>query len=199
MRVLIVGANGTLGKAVVNEMNGEAEIISASRTDADQEVDITSTESIEKMFKEVGEIDALVCTAGAAAFESVPEMTPEQNLVAVNSKLLGQINLVLLGLNYIRDKGSITLTTGVLMDDPIEKASSAAMANGGVRAFVKSAAIEMPRNIRINNVSPTMVVESEEKYGPLFKGFKPREVKDVGRAFKKSILGAQTGQTYKVY
>ncbi|WP_431801367.1 short chain dehydrogenase [Halobacillus andaensis] len=199
MKVLIVGANGTIGKAAVNEMSGEAEIISAGRTNANLEVDITSTESIKNMFEEVGEIDALVCTAGAAAFESVSEMTPEQNLVAVNSKLLGQVNLVLLGLDYIRDKGSITLTTGVLMDDPIEKASSAAMANGGVRAFVKSAAIELPRNIRINNVSPTMVIESEEKYGPLFKGFKPREVKDVGLAFKKSILGAQTGQTYEVY
>lgn len=199
MKVLIIGANGTIGKAVVEEMSGGAEIITASRTNADQEVDITSTESIKSLFEKVGEIDALVCTAGAAAFESVNEMTPEQNLVAVNSKLLGQVNLVLLGLDYIRDKGSITLTTGVLMDDPIEKASSAAMANGGIRAFVKSAAIELPRSIRINNVSPTMVVESEEKYGPLFQGFKPREVKDVGLAFKKSILGAQTGQTYEVY
>ncbi|SDI32440.1 short chain dehydrogenase [Alteribacillus bidgolensis] len=199
MKLLLVGANGTLGQAVANEMKTDAEIISAGRTNADVEVDITSTDSIQAMFETVGEVDALVCTAGAAHFGPVEDMTPEQNLVAVNSKLLGQINLVLLGLDYIRENGSITLITGILMDDPIVKASSSAMANGGVRAFVKSAAIELPKNIRINNVSPTMVIESEEKYGPLFKGFKPREAKDVGLAFKKSILGAQSGQTYEVY
>lgn len=199
MKLLLVGATGTLGTAVAKEMITDVEIISAARTNADVKVDITSTESIKEMFAEVGEIDALVCTAGAAHFGPVSEMTPEQNLVAVNSKQLGQINLVLLGLDYIRDNGSITLTTGVLMDDPLVKASSAAMANGGVQAFVKSAAIEMPRNIRINNVSPTMVVEAKEKYGALFQGFKPREAKDVALAYRKSILGAQSGQTYRIY
>ncbi len=199
MRLLLVGATGTLGTAVANEMKSDADIISAARTNADVKVDITSTESIKEMFNKVGEIDALVCTAGAAHFGHVREMTPEQNLVAVNSKLLGQINLVLHGLDYIRENGSITLTTGILMDDPLVTASSAAMANGGVQAFVKSAAIELPKNIRINNVSPTMVTEAKEKYGSLFKGFKPREAKDVALAYKKSILGAQSGQTYKVY
>ncbi|WP_221567530.1 short chain dehydrogenase [Alkalihalobacillus sp. TS-13] len=199
MRLLLVGATGTLGTAVANEMESDADIISAARTNADVKVDITSTESIKEMFNKVGEIDALVCTAGAAHFGPVREMTPEQNLVAVNSKLLGQINLVLLGLDYIRENGSITLTTGILMDDPLVTASSAAMANGGVQAFVRSAAIELPKNIRINNVSPTMVTEAKEKYGSLFKGFKPREAKDVALAYKKSILGAQSGQTYNVY
>lgn len=199
MKVLVVGATGFIGSAVVKEMRDEAEIITASRSSSDYEVDITSQDSIKKLFEDVGEVDALVCAAGGAAFTPVTEMKPEDNDLAVNSKLLGQINLVLLGKDYIKDNGSITLTTGVLMDDPLEKAASAAMANGGVRAFVKTAAIEMPRGIRLNNVSPTMVIEAEEKYGPLFKGVKPREVKDVGLAFKKSILGRQTGQTYEVY
>lgn len=199
MKLLLVGASGTIGQAAAKEMEPDAEIITAGRSSGDVKVDITSTESIKKMFAEVGEIDALVCAAGAAHFGLVEEMTPEQNLTAVNSKLLGQINLVLLGLSYIRDNGSITLTTGILMDEPLVKASSAAMANGGVRAFVKSSAIELPRNIRINNVSPTMVVESMDKYGPLFQGFKPREAADVGLAFRKSIMGAQSGQTFEVY
>ncbi|MEN1968719.1 short chain dehydrogenase [Lentibacillus sp. N15] len=199
MKILVVGANGTIGKAVVNELKDDAEIIQASRSSSEVQVDMTSTESIKNMFESVGEIDALICTAGASHFGPVTEMTPEQNLVAVNSKLLGQINLVLLGLEYIRDHGSITLITGILMDDPIVQAASSAMANGGVRAFVKSSAIEMPRGIRINSVSPNMVEESEEKYGPLFKGFEPVKAKGVARAFKKSVLGAQTGQSYNVY
>jgi NAD(P)-dependent dehydrogenase (short-subunit alcohol dehydrogenase family) len=200
MKILVVGATGTIGKAVVNELQGEdVEVITASRSNSDVEVDITSQDSIKNMFEKLGKIDALVSTAGAAHFGLVEEMTPEQNLVAVNSKLLGQINLVLLGLNYIKDNGSITLITGILMDDPIVNAASAAMANGGVRAFVKSAAIELPRGIRINSVSPNMLEESIEKYGPLFKGFEPVKGKSVALAFKKSVFGAQTGQSYNVY
>lgn len=199
MRILVIGASGTIGKQVVNEMEADSEIITASRNGADITVDITSTDSIKSMFEEAGEIDALVNTAGAAHFAYVDELTPEQNDVAVNSKLLGQVNLVLLGLQNIRDNGSITLTTGVLMDDPLATASSSAMANGGVRAFVKSAAIEMPRGIRINGVSPSMLEEAKEKYGSLFQGFEPVPGKRVGLAFRKSIMGAQTGQSYNVY
>ncbi len=199
LKLLVIGANGTIGQAVVNEMKDEAEIITASRSNSDIEVDITSTDSIKQMFEKVGEVDGVVCTAGAAHFGPVAEMTPEQNLVAVNSKLLGQVNLVLLGHHYIRDNGSITLITGILMDDPILQAASSAMANGGVRAFVKSAAIEMPRGIRMNSVSPNMLEESKDKYGPLFQGNEPVKGKSVALAFRKSILGGQTGQSYNVY
>jgi NAD(P)-dependent dehydrogenase (short-subunit alcohol dehydrogenase family) len=199
MRILVVGANGTIGSAVVNEMKGDTEVIIASRSNSDIKVDITSTDSIKRMFEEVGEIDALVSTTGSAHFGPIEELTPELNSIAVNSKLLGQINLVLLGLPYIRDKGSITLTTGILMDDPVVGGSSSAMANGGVRAFVKSAAIELPRGIRINSVSPNMLVESKEKYGSFFVGFEPVPAKRVALAYRKSILGSQTGQSYTIY
>ncbi|KXH83913.1 short chain dehydrogenase [Sporosarcina sp. HYO08] len=199
MKILVIGAKGTLGSAVVEELKDIGEIIQASRTHADIKVDITSPESIQQMFEEVGEIDAIVCTAGAAHFGPVEKMTPELNRIAVESKLLGQINLVLLGLPYIRDNGSITLITGILMDDPIVNGASSAMANGGVRAFVSSAAIELPRGIRINSVSPNVLEESLEKYGPSFEGFKAVPAKDAALAFRKSVLGAQTGQSYTVY
>lgn len=199
MKVLVIGATGFIGKEAVKELEGDAEIITASRSSSDYEVDIASPDSIKKLFEDVGKVDAVVCAAGGATFESVTEMTIEENQVAVDSKLLGQVNLVLLGQDYVNDGGSFTLITGVLMDDPLPKAASAAMANGGVRAFVKTAAIELPRGIRINNVSPTMIVEAKEKYGPLFQGFKPRDGKDVGLAYRKSVFGRQTGQTYEVY
>lgn len=199
MKILVVGASGYIGSSVVEEMKDDAEIITAGRNSGDHKVDITSPDSIKNLFEEVGEVDALVCAAGGATFKSASEMEPDDNKLAVESKLLGQINLVLLGQDYINDNGSITLVTGILMDDAIKTAASAAMANGGVRSFIQTAAIELPRGLRINNVSPTMVYEAEEKYGALFKGVKPREAKDVGLAFKKSILGGQTGQTYEVY
>ena len=199
MRVLVVGATGTIGKAVVEELSKDAEIIRASRNSSEVKVDITSTESIKKMFEEVGEIDALVSTTGAAHYAPITELTPELNEIAVKSKLLGQINLVLLGLPYIRDNGSITLTTGILMDDPIPTGTSSAMANGGIQAFVKSAAFEMPRGIRINNVSPNVAEEALAQYGSYFQGYEAVKAKRVALAFRKSVFGGQTGQTYRVY
>ncbi|WP_042355476.1 short chain dehydrogenase [Bacillus rubiinfantis] len=199
MKVLIVGANGMLGSQIVEELKDEFELIRASRQNSDIKVDITSPQSIKKMFETVGKIDALISAAGSTHFGSIESMTPELNAVSLNNKLAGQINLVLLGLDYINDNGSITLTSGVLMDDPVKDGASAAMANGGIKAFVKAAALDMPRGIRLNNVSPTILEESADQYGELFKGFLPVPGKRVALAYRKSLQGGQTGQTYEIY
>lgn len=199
MKILLVGASGTIGKEVGNILKEKHDIISAGRSGADVQVDITSEDSIKNMYHQIGMVDAVVNASGGANFASVSELTPELNQKGIESKLKGQINLVLLGLNHVRDYGSFTLTTGIMMDDPIRQGASAAMANGGVRAFVKSAAIEMPRGTRINSVSPNAVQESWERLEPLFQGFNPVPAKRVALAFTKSVLGAQTGQNYEVY
>ncbi|MFD2042916.1 short chain dehydrogenase [Ornithinibacillus salinisoli] len=199
MKVLLVGASGTIGKAITRELEGEHEIIRAGRNGADVSVDNTSVDSIKKMYEYVGKVDAVVNASGGANFASVSELTPELNEKGIESKLKGQINLVLLGLDYVNDGGSFTLTTGVMMDDPIPLGSSAAMANGGVKSFVKAASIEMPRGIRINSVSPNIVQESWDRLGTFFAGFEPVPVQRVARAFKKSVAGRQTGQNFEVY
>ncbi|HLR67406.1 short chain dehydrogenase [Virgibacillus alimentarius] len=199
MRILIVGASGTIGKEIKKELEKEHEIICAGRNGADVTVDITSPDSIKKMYEQVGKIDAVVNAAGGATFASVSELTPELNEKGIESKLKGQINLVLLGLNNVNDNGSFTLTTGIMMDDPIPQGASAAMANGGVKSFVKASSIEMPRGIRINSVSPNAVEESWERLEPFFLGFEPVPAHRVALAFKKSVCGAQTGQNYEVY
>lgn len=162
-------------------------------------VDITSPESIKEMYEKAGAVDAVINASGGANFKAVPDLTPELNEKGIESKLKGQVNLVLLGQGYVNDGGSFTLTTGVMMDDPIPLGASAAMANGGVKAFVKAAAIEIPRGIRINCVSPNVVQESWEKLGDFFAGFNPVPADRVARAYVKSVEGAQTGQNYEVY
>lgn len=199
MRILVVGGTGTIGQAVVRKLSQEHEVITAGRTSGDVQVDLTSTESIEHLFKKVGHVDAIVNASGAAKFKLIEEMTPEDNLVAVQSKLLGQINLALIGQKYLRNQGSITLTTGVMKDDPIPGGASAAMANGGVAAFVKSAAIDFTHGIRINCVSPNVLVESFDQYKENFKGFTPVPLERVTTAYVKSIEGKQTGQEYQIY
>ncbi|WP_108669026.1 short chain dehydrogenase [Peribacillus acanthi] len=199
MKILLVGASGTIGSAVRNELAAHHNIISAGRNGADVTVDITSPESIKRMYHEVGKVDAVISTTGATHFGPLSELTPEDNEVSIMSKLKGQINLVLLGHHHVRDRGSFTLTTGIIMDDPILGGASAAMASGAVKAFVQSAAFEMPRGIRINNVSPNMLEESIKKYGPYFPGFVPVPASRVVQAYRKSVEGIQTGQTITVY
>ncbi len=107
---------------------------------------------------------------------------------------MGQVNLVLAGLNKIKDQGSFTLTSGVLDRDPIKMGCGAATANAALSGFVTSAAIEMPRDLRINFVSPGLLVVSVEKYGEWFPGHEPVSAKRVGLAFTKSVEGANTGK-----
>lgn len=199
MKILMVGASGTIGSEVTTLLEKENEVIRAGRNGADVQVDITSEASIEDMYKQIGNVDAVINASGGANFASITELTPEQNEKGIQSKLKGQVNLVLLGLKYMNEGGSFTLTTGVMMDDPIAKGTSAAMANGGVKAFVKSSAIEMPHGIRINSVSPNVVEESWGKLHTFFEGFEAVPAKRVALAYKKSVYGLQTGMNYEVY
>lgn len=199
MRVLLIGASGTIGSAVRKELEARHEVISAGRNGADVKVDITSTDSIEAMYQTVGKVDAVISATGSTYFGSLLKLTPENNDISIQGKLKGQINLVLLGLNHVHDQGSFTLTTGIIMDDPIVGGASSAMAGGAIRAFVKAAAIEMPRGIRINNVSPTVLEEALQTYGDYFPGYEPVPASRVAQAYRKSVEGAQTGQTFTVY
>lgn len=199
LKIVLVGATGTIGKAIIAKLEKEHTIITASRKGADVMLDMTSVASIQAMYAQVGKVDAVIVAAGAAYFGPLETMTPEDNQQSIDSKLKGQMNLVLLGLDHIQDGGSFTLVTGIMMDDPIKQGASAAMVNGGIRAFVKSAAIETPRGIRINSVSPNVLQESWDKYADFFVGFNPVPAEKVAQAFVKSVLGGQTGQNYEVY
>lgn len=199
MKILLVGATGLLGSAVKKELENEHEIIQAARKNADVAVDITKPNSIRRMFEQIGKIDAVISATGDAHFGPLEEMTPEMNGVSIESKQKGQVNLLLLGLDYIKDNGSFTLTTGVIMDEPIYQGASSAMANGAVKAFAKSAAAEAPRGIRVNTVSATVFQESPAKLQAFFPGFEPVPLNKVALTFRKSVEGIQTGRSYEIY
>lgn len=198
MRILVVGGTGTIGRAVVDELPPRHDILIASMTSAEIQVDISDNRSIEKMYQQVGKIDAVISTTGKVHFGALQEMDEALFSIGLNNKLMGQINLVTTGLKYINDGGSFTLTSGILNRDPIRFGSSAAMVNGAIDGFVKSAAIEMPAGMRINAVSPGVVAESMDKYAEFFRGFIPVPAAHVAQAFAKSVEGAQTGQIYSV-
>lgn len=200
MKIILVGANGTIGSAVAEELasNGH-EVVKVGRNSGDYQMDMSNVEDIKLMFEQIQNVDAVVSTAGAANFDDLSDLTPESNEVAVTSKLLGQINLVLIGQHHINDGGSFTLTTGVIMDEPIKGGVSSAMAGGGIQAFVKSAAYELKRDLRINNVSPNVIEEALEDYGDFFKGYQAVPAKKAAKAYLKSVEGIHSGQTYRIY
>lgn len=199
MKILIVGASGTIGQAVVNELAQRHAVIRVGRSQGDDTVDIDDRASIEALFERIGKLDAIVSTTGNVTFAPLLDMTPEQLAVGLNSKLMGQVNLALIGQKYLNDGGSITLVSGILSADPIRFGASASMVNGAIDAFVRAAAIELPRGLRINSVSPNVVQESMPGYAPYFRGFQAVPAARVALAFSKSVEGAQTGQVYTVY
>lgn len=198
MKIVIVGGTGTIGCAVATLLAARHDIITVGYEKGDLQVDMKDIHSIEKMYQQIGRIDALIATTGKVHFGLLSEMEDAHYQVGLQDKLMGQVNLVLKGLSYINDKGSFTLTSGILSRDPIPLGSSAAMVNGALDAFVKAAAIELPRGIRINAVSPTVLTESLPKYAPFFRGFESVPADRVALAYSKSVEGAQTGQIYWV-
>ncbi|WP_410499849.1 short chain dehydrogenase [Chitinibacter sp. S2-10] len=198
MKILLIGANGTIGQAVKNELAPRHDIITAGRNSGDIRVDIKDFASVQAMYAQVGAVDAVISAAGNLHFGALADMTPELMGVGLADKLMGQVNLVLAGQHVLNDGGSFTLTSGVLSNDPIVYGSSASLVNAGIDGFVIGAAIELPRGLRINAVSPTVLTESLPVYGPYFRGFDSVAAAKVALAYSKSVEGKQTGQVYKV-
>jgi len=196
MKILVVGASGRLGTAVVAELSQRHDVVAASRSSA-VSVDVKDLASVRAMFAAVGKVDAIVFTAGKAHFGPLAAMTPEL-MAGIGDKLMGQVNLVLAGTEYLNDGGSFTLVSGILSAEPIKAGTNASLVNGAIDAFVIAAAIELPRGIRINAVSATVFEEAMDHYGPFFRGFKPVPVADVALAFSRSVEGADTGKIYKI-
>jgi NAD(P)-dependent dehydrogenase (short-subunit alcohol dehydrogenase family) len=198
MRVVIFGACGTIGKAVAAELAPRHDLIRVGRSSGDYRADMTDLPRVRALLQELGNVDALVCAAGSVHFGPLAQMTPELLEVGLKDKLMGQVNLVLAAQDLLNDNGSITLTSGILSRDPIRFGSSASMVNGAIDSFIRAAAIELPRGLRVNAVSPTVIEDSMELYGTFFRGYEPVSARRAALAYSKSVEGAQTGQVYRV-
>jgi NAD(P)-dependent dehydrogenase (short-subunit alcohol dehydrogenase family) len=194
MRVLVVGTAGNVGKAAVAELKLRHEVITAGRSSGDVRVDLLDASSISAMYEKLGKLDAVVACAGHAYYGPLATMNEAQFMMGLKDKLMGQVNLVLLGTPHVNDRGSFTLTSGVLDRDPILKGANGATVNAALKGFVTSAAIELERGIRINVVSPGLLQESAKKYEGLFPGHETVSSARVGLAYAKSVEGAITGQ-----
>ena len=198
MKILLIGAAGTIGSAVDQALSQRHDVIRIGRSSGEFQVDISDSASIHHLFEQTGRFDALVCAAGNVTFAPLGDMTEQHFALGLQDKLMGQVNLLLIGREFANDGASFTFTSGVLSHDPIRSGASAALVNGALDSFVRAAAIELPRGLRVNSVSPTVLEEAMGSYAPYFRGFKPVLAADVALAYAKSVEGLQTGQTYHV-
>lgn len=199
MKVMVIGASGTIGKAVVAELGQRHEIVAVGSRSGEYQTDIADIDQVKALFAKVGEIDAVVVAAGALHFAPLAGFSPEDFYVGLNSKVMGQVNVAMVAQKYLNDGGSITLTSGIVAEQPIRNGASASMVNSAVEGFARGAAIELPRGLRINVVSPTVLEESMDGYGPFFIGFEPAPAKRVALSYARSVDGAQTGQVYRAW
>jgi len=199
MRILIIGGNGTIGNKVSSYFKKENDVIIAGRTSGDVNVDISNSKSIKDMFHKIGKVDAIVCIAGEAKWANFKDLTEEDYYVGLKSKLMGQVNLVRIGQDYLNTNGSITLSTGILADDPVLKTASAAMVNGGIHSFTQAAALELPIGTRLNAVSLGMVEDAYDKYKSYFPGHNPVPMSKVINAYARSVYGKTNGSIIRYY
>ncbi len=199
MKILIIGGHGTIGKVVSKALAEEHQLIIAGRSQGDRTVDIADSSSIAKLYNQTGSLDAVVCIAGEAKWGAFSELTEEDYYLGIRSKLMGQVNLVRLGLAHLNPGGSFTLTTGILADDPVVMTASAAMVNGALHSFVKATSLELDQDRRINVVAAGLVEDALEKYRDYFPGHDPVSMQRVTNGYLKSVLGKGSGQIIRVY
>ena len=198
-KILLIGASGTIGQAVLANLGARHDVITVGRSSGMHQADLAQPASLAALFAAAGKVDAIVSTAGNVHFGPLAEMTAEQFHIGLQDKLLGQVQLALLGQRYLNDGGSITLISGILGTEPIRNGASATAVNAAIEGFVAAAAIELPRGLRINAVSPTVLTESMGTYGPFFPGFEPVPAARAALAYQRSVEGAQTGRVYRVH
>lgn len=193
MRILVIGPNGTIGREIVKALSGEHEVIGASRSGAEISVDITDPSSIAGMYARVGRVDAVVSAAGSGAWKPLAELTDDDFALSLRYKLMGQVNVVRYGFQSVNDGGSITTTSGVLARSPMTGSAAISLVNSGLEGFTRAAALEAPRGIRVNVVSPPWVTETLIEMGSsdLSHGL---PAVTVARAYVRSVTGRETGQ-----
>ncbi len=193
MKVIVIGATGTIGKPVVEALEGRHQVIQVGHSSGDYRVDLASQTSIAELFAKIGSFDALLSVAGQAAFNPLEKLTDDDFNVGLQNKLMGQVNLVRQGLKTINDGGSFTLTSGVLSQEPMPGGAAISLVNSGLEGFVRGAAIELPRGLRINIVSPPWVKETMEAMG--MDSGPGLAAAVVARAYVESLEGTANGQT----
>jgi NAD(P)-dependent dehydrogenase (short-subunit alcohol dehydrogenase family) len=193
MKVIVIGGNGTIGRPVADALSARHEVIRVGRNSGEYRADIASRDSMVRLFERLAPFDAVVCAAGLARFKPLEELSDEDFAFTLANKLMGQVDLVRVGAKYVSDGGSFTLTGGVLATEPVRGGAAISLVNAGLEGFARGAALELPRGLRVNVVSPPWVSETLLEMGQDGSGGMPAV--EVAAAYVESVEGRRTGET----
>jgi NAD(P)-dependent dehydrogenase (short-subunit alcohol dehydrogenase family) len=193
MRILIIGATGTIGSAVAAALKDKHDLVLASHSKAAEPVDISDPASLRELFARIGRVDAIVSAAGRAAWKPLDQLADPDFELSLRNKLMGQVNVIRLGIPSVSDGGSITITAGYLSRNPAPGSSAVSLVNSALEGFGRAAALETPRGVRINVVSPPWIAETLQKLGRPPGGL---PVATVAQYYVRSVEGKDTGQVY---
>ncbi len=199
MRILIIGGLGTIGQTLKVYFEKKHEVITAGRNSGELSADIADSSSLKALFERTGKLDAIICAAGEAKWANFDELSEEDLYIGLKSKLMGQVNLVRIGKEYLSEGGSITLTSGILADDPVPMTTSAAMVNGALHSFVKAVVLDLKEPLRVNVVASGLVEDAVEKYREYFPGHHPISMDKMLRGYIRSVEGRATGEIIRIY
>ena len=191
MKVILIGATGTIGSVIAREIGGRHEVIPVSFSKSTIKVDLSDKTSIIRMFETTGRVDAVISAAGLARFGPMASLTDEDFAFCLANKLMGQVNVARVGMEHINDNGSITLTSGILSRKPMTGSSAISLVNSALEGFGRAAALEMPRGIRINVISPNWVVDTLKAFHMDPSVGTPVEA--VARAYVQALEGSMSG------
>ena len=195
-KIVVFGATGTIGKAVVTALSPKYQVLQVGHRHGQFQADLADPDSIRNVFKAIGKVDGIISTAGAARFAPLEKLSDEDFRFSLANKLMGQVNLARIGLNYLNDKGSVTLTSGILSREPTIGSAVISPVNAGLEGFARAAALEAPRGIRINVVSPPWVTETLKALSMDASQGKPAG--EVARAYLQSVEGGESGEVIEV-
>lgn len=199
MKILIIGGNGTIGRKVSNHFSIDHEVLIAGRSEGYYAIDIADSQSIKSFFEKIGTVDAIINISGEAKWAPFEELSEEDYYIGIRSKLMGQVNLVRIGIDYLTKGGSIILSTGILADRPVPMTASAAMVNGAIHSFVRAATLELEDKCRLNVVSLGLVEDSAEKYGDYFPGHSPITMNNAVKTYVSALNSTLSGEIFKYY
>ena len=197
MKILIIGGNGTIGRKVKERLAEKHQVLVAGRSSGDYQVDFADATSIKTLFEKIGRLDAIVAIAGDAKWDLFENLSEADFYIGIKSKLMGQVNTVRIGKDYLNPGGSITLSTGILADDPVQMTTSAAMVNGAIHSFVKAVVLDL-EGTRVNAVCSDLVEDSFEKYKDYFPGNTPVSMRKIVDAYVKCVEGKINGRILRI-
>lgn len=199
MKIVLFGAGGTIGRHVHSRLKKAGhEVLAVGLTSGDLRADFRDRASLRALFERTGPVDAVASAAGDVVFKDFTALEPVDWASSFDSKLLGQIQLVRETIPHLNDGGSITLMTGVLSRDYVRGGVIATTVGRAIEGFAQALALELPRGLRINVVSPTVIEDSLPHYGSTFAGFEATTGAAIARAYEKAIFGVRTGQIIEV-